>query len=81
MSTSASPACQKDLVLLLQAGTLAGLSDRQLIDQFLARRDAAGEAAITAPVNRHGPMVLRSAWTCWATHPTPTTPSRPRSWC
>ncbi len=59
MSASVSPACQNDLVLLLQGGTLVGLSDSQLLDQFLARRDTAGEAAFAALVNRHGPMVLR----------------------
>lgn len=59
MSASLSPACQNDLVLLLQAGTLAGLSDSQLLDQFLTRRDTTGEAAFAAIVNRHGPMVLR----------------------
>jgi hypothetical protein len=56
MSSSVSPACQNDLVLLLQGGTLAGLCDSQLLDQFLARRDTAGEAAFGALVNRHGPI-------------------------
>jgi RNA polymerase sigma factor (sigma-70 family) len=39
--------------VLSQAG--AGLSDRQLVEGFLARRD---EAAFEALVRRHGPMVL-----------------------
>ena len=60
MSTSVSPVWSKDLVLLLQGGTLAGMSDGQLLDQFLADRDAAGEAAFTALVHRHGPMVMRT---------------------
>jgi RNA polymerase sigma factor (sigma-70 family) len=40
---------------LFGAGTLAGLSDAQLLDRFLARRE---EAAFEALVERHGPMVL-----------------------
>src|SRR5436305_1201857 len=40
---------------LFGAGTPAGLSDGQLLDRFLARRD---EAAFEALVERHGPMVL-----------------------
>jgi hypothetical protein len=51
MSASVSPACQNDLVLLLQGGTLAGLSDSQLLDQFLTRRDAAGDA-VGVPICR-----------------------------
>src|SRR6266849_6101108 len=40
----------------LAAGhALPGRSDRQLLDDFSARRD---EAAFTALVARHGPMVL-----------------------
>ena len=37
---------------------MAGLSDRQLLDRFVVRRDAAGEAAFAALVARHGTMVL-----------------------
>ncbi len=43
---------------LFDGGSVAGLSDRQLLDRFVARRDAAGEAAFAALVARHGPMVL-----------------------
>ena len=39
-------------------GSATGLSDRQLIERFVARRDASGEAAFAALVARHGPMVL-----------------------
>jgi RNA polymerase sigma factor (sigma-70 family) len=35
------------------------MSDAQLLDQFLSRRDEAAEAAFEELVNRHGPMVLR----------------------
>jgi RNA polymerase sigma factor (sigma-70 family) len=38
--------------------SVAGLTDRQLIEQFTRARDAAGEAAFAALVRRHGPMVL-----------------------
>ena len=37
MSAALSPMFQNDLALLLQGGTLAGLSDGQLLGEFLAR--------------------------------------------
>ncbi len=40
---------------LFEAGTVAGLTDGQLIERFLSTRD---ESAFTALVGRHGPMVL-----------------------
>src|SRR3954447_14949916 len=40
---------------LFGVGTVAGLSDAQLLARFLDRRD---EAAFVALVARHGPMVL-----------------------
>src|SRR5580693_7987557 len=43
---------------LFEGGSVAGLSDRQLLERFTAQRDAAGEAAFAALVSRHGPMVL-----------------------
>ena len=43
---------------LWSGGSVAGLSDRQLIERFNTGRDAAGEAAFAALVSRHGPMVL-----------------------
>jgi RNA polymerase sigma factor (sigma-70 family) len=60
MTAGASSLRQKQLVALLQCGTFAGLSDGELLDQFMARRDEAGEAAFAALVHRHGPMVLRT---------------------
>jgi RNA polymerase sigma-70 factor (ECF subfamily) len=39
-------------------GSLAELSDRQLLERFLARTGAASEAAFEVLVRRHGPMVL-----------------------
>jgi len=40
---------------LFDSGTAIGLSDRQLLDRFIAGRD---ETAFEAIVRRHGPMVL-----------------------
>jgi hypothetical protein len=50
---------------LFVAGSLCGLTDRHLLDRFLAREgdgdeaDAGAEAAFQVLVKRHGPMVLR----------------------
>jgi RNA polymerase sigma factor (sigma-70 family) len=48
--------------LLFEVGTVAGMSDGQLLDRFLARRgdEEAAEVAFAALVERHGPMVLRA---------------------
>jgi RNA polymerase sigma factor (sigma-70 family) len=43
---------------LFDAGCVAGLPDRQLLDRFTTARDSAGEAAFAALVSRHGPMVF-----------------------
>ena len=43
---------------LFEAGTVAGLSDGQLLERFLEGRDESGEVAFAALVARHGPMVL-----------------------
>jgi RNA polymerase sigma factor (sigma-70 family) len=43
---------------LFDGGSVAGLTDRELIERFAALRDATGEAAFAALVSRHGPMVL-----------------------
>ena len=44
---------------LFTVGTAAGLTDVQLLDRFVGRRDDGAEAAFAALVKRHGPMVLR----------------------
>ncbi len=44
-----------DLRTLFQAGALGTLSDGELLERFVARRD---EPAFEAIVRRHGPMVL-----------------------
>ena len=48
-----------DLKVLFNGGTVAGLTDGQLLRRFTHRRDDEGEAAFAALVTRHGPMVLR----------------------
>ncbi len=42
--------------MLFEVGTVVGLTDEQLLDRFVTRRDA---AAFTALIERHGPMVQR----------------------
>ena len=44
---------------LLDTGTVAGMSDGQLLARFVARRDELAEIAFAALVRRHGPMVWR----------------------
>ncbi len=48
----------RQLGALYSCGSAAGLSDRHLLERFVAGRDATGEAAFAALVARHGPMVL-----------------------
>ncbi len=58
MAYLATGSVARQLESLFEGGSAAGLSDRQLLERFNARRDAAGEAAFAALVARHGPMVL-----------------------
>ena len=58
MSGAASPSVVRPLGVLFDVGSVAGLSDGQLLERFLAGRDPAGEAAFAALVARHGPLVL-----------------------
>jgi RNA polymerase sigma-70 factor (ECF subfamily) len=44
----------KDLQILFSAGALGGLTDGQLLERYVSRRD---EAVFEAIVRRHGPMV------------------------
>ena len=64
---------------LFQAGTLGGLTDRQLLERFAMHPHEAAEAAFGVLLERHGPMVLRVAGGSWTTRSTPRTPSRPHS--
>lgn len=59
MSAGISSVLNADLSSLFQEGTLVGLTDGQLLERFLTCRDESGEAAFTALVERHGPMVFR----------------------
>ena len=44
---------------LFHLGAVGTMSDAQLLDRFVSRRDEAAEAAFEELVIRHGPMVLR----------------------
>jgi hypothetical protein len=50
---------QRQVYRLFHFGAVGTMSDAQLLDRFLTRRDAAAEAAFEELVIRHGPMVLR----------------------
>ncbi len=56
MASGPSAAVANQLRALFQGGTVGGLTDGQLLDRFVQRRD---QAAFAALVERHGPMVLR----------------------
>ena len=58
MTQTAARSIIRQIESIFDGGSVAGLSDRQLLERFTARRDAAGEAAFAALVARHGPMVL-----------------------
>ena len=47
-----------ELQAIFDGGTVAGLTDGQLLERFAARRPEEAESAFTALVARHGPMVL-----------------------
>ncbi len=55
MAHSEFTSMQSSLVRLFTDGTMAGMSESQLLERFLARGD---EFAFEAIVRRHGPMVL-----------------------
>ncbi len=53
-----SGAILRQMQALLDVGTFGGLSDRELLERFLERRDEVAELAFAVLVERHGPMVL-----------------------
>ena len=55
MARNSTHAGWKQIDRLFEAGSLVGLTDRQLLERFLAGE--AAEAAFEALVDRHGPMV------------------------
>ena len=59
MSSVRARKWHQDLETIFRGGTLSALSDGQLLELFLGRRDEAGEQAFGALVDRHGPMVYR----------------------
>jgi RNA polymerase sigma factor (sigma-70 family) len=48
----------RQLDLLLQAGSMAGLPDAELLDRVVAREPGSSSVAFEALLRRHGPMVL-----------------------
>ncbi len=58
MAYAATGSVFRQIESLFEGTSVAGLTDRQLLERFNARRDRAGEAAFAALVTRHGPMVL-----------------------
>ena len=58
MASIATRSLVRQIGSLFDGTSVAAMSDRQLLDRFAARQDAAGEAAFAAVVRRHGPMVL-----------------------
>ena len=58
MLFDASGSMVRQLESLFEGSSVAGLSDRQLLDRFIAQRDAVGEAAFAGLVFRHGGLVL-----------------------
>jgi RNA polymerase sigma factor (sigma-70 family) len=59
MITENERALSRSLGTLFDGGTVAGLSDGQLLERFCTRRGDAAETAFAALMLRHGPMVLR----------------------
>jgi RNA polymerase sigma factor (sigma-70 family) len=59
MASEASTDVREAIQRLWDVGTLAGLTDRQLLDRFLVGPGEAAEAAFATLVERHGPSVRR----------------------
>ena len=58
MAGASSRAVSRHLNTLFQCGAAGQISDAELLEQFVASRDLAAEAAFAALVERHGVMVL-----------------------
>ncbi len=58
MMGGGSRALIRDLDLIGGSGSVAGLTDAELVGRFAGRRDGAAEVAFGALVARHGPTVL-----------------------
>ncbi len=59
MSADSSNLAMRHLSDLFQVGTVAGLSDAELLERFLRGAEKSAETAFAALVERHGAMVLR----------------------
>jgi RNA polymerase sigma factor (sigma-70 family) len=59
MPTPRQHAAIRHVQALFDVGTMAGLTDPQLLERFSTRNGEAAELAFAALVERHGPMVLR----------------------
>ena len=59
MNDGLSSQLHRQVYRLINCGTVGTLSDAELLDRFIARRDEAAEAAFEELVNRHAPMVLQ----------------------
>ena len=58
MAQTAAGSITRQIGSIYEGSSVIGLNDRQLLERFTARRDAIGEAAFTALVTRHGPLVM-----------------------
>ena len=58
MSHASLQSLTRGLESLLEGNSVAGLSDRQLLERFTTRRETVDDLAFAAMVSRHGPMVL-----------------------
>ena len=59
MAGSPSDRVLRQVHRLLNVGAVGTMSDAELLDRFIGRRDEIAEAAFEELVIRHGPMVLR----------------------
>jgi RNA polymerase sigma factor (sigma-70 family) len=60
MASNRSGADFRSIRALFNEGSVAGLTDRQLLERFTARDGDGTEVAFASLVDRHGPMVLRA---------------------
>ena len=58
MSRLATSSIVRKIESLFDGGSIAGWSDRELLERFYRQRDATGETAFAVIVARHGPVVL-----------------------
>jgi RNA polymerase sigma factor (sigma-70 family) len=58
MSRLATSSIVRKIESLFDGGSIAGWSDRELLERFYRQRDATGETAFAVLVARHGPVVL-----------------------